>query len=246
MARVAFSSEAEEILGKLAGSVFQDSYIGMQVRGLPRPKNPQTQLQQLRRGNFRLLSSSWRFLTTTEQNTWIFSAGTVPEALRLFIGNNINLILVGIPIINSYTAATTPVNFPVVITELTATTFLFSASGSPTAVPANTRLLIYATSDKQPTLIFDNPSQYTPITLYNAGTDLSSPTDLFTAWTAHYGLMRNIRRICIKAVLISTLNGDRSGDEIACATSPFIATSDVIDSDGTFVIDSDGTFITAI
>lgn len=246
MARVAFSSEAEEILGKLAGSVFQDSYIGMQVRGLPRPKNPQTQLQQLRRGNFRLLASSWRFLTLTQQNTWSSYAGSIPEGLRLFIGNNINLILVGMTIINSYSASSLPVNFPIAIVELTITTFTFQASGTPTVVPANQRLLVYATSDKQPTLLFNNPSNYTPITFFNAGTDLSSPMDLFAAWTAHYGVMRNIRRVCIKTVLISTLNGDRGGEEFACATSPFIATSDVIDSDGTFVIDSDGTFITAI
>ena len=246
MARVSFNSETEEIIGKLAGSVFQDSYAGYQIRGWGKPKNPQTQLSQLRRGDFRFLAAGWRNLTSTEQGTWISAAGTVPEALRLYIGCNSNLILIGLSIINSYTAGTLPVNFPIEIVELTSLTFTFQASSTPIIVPANQRLLLYATSDKRPTLIFNNPSNYQPITFYNAGTDLSSPTDIYSAWTTHYGVMRDIRRICIKSVLISTINGDRGGDEFACATSPFVATSDLIDSDGTFIINSDGTFITAI
>ena len=246
MARIAFAAGVEEYIGRFAGSVFQDSYCGFQVRGLVTPRNPQTQIEMLRRGNFRFLSAGWRNLTTTEQNTWIAAASTVPEALRLYIGSNINLILIGVPIISSYSASTAPVNFPISIVELTSLTFTFQAAGSPTAVPANQRLLIYATTDKQPTLEFNNPANYQPIIYYDAGTDLSSPADIFSAWTAHYGLMRDIRRICIKSVLVSKLNGDRGGEEFACATSPFISTSDLIDSDGTFIIDSDGTFITAI
>lgn len=246
MARIAFSSEAEEINGKLAGSIFQDSYGGYQVRGIANPRNPQTIAQQLRRGDFRYLSAGWRLLTSTEQGTWIAKAGTVPEALRLYIGCNINLTLIGLSAISSYTADTLPGTFPVEITELTDSTFLFQAAGTPTTVPADQRLLLYATTDKLSSLIFNNPSNYQPITYYEAGTDLSVPVDIFTAWQNHYGIMRNTRRICIKAVLISKLNGDRGGDEINCAVSPFISTSDLIDSDGTYIIDSDGTFITAI
>ena len=139
-----------------------------------------------------------------------------------------------------------PVNFPIEITELTSLSFFISAAGSPSSVPANQRLLIFATTDKLPTLIFNNPSNYQPITYFEAGTDLSTPQDIFTAWTTHYGVLRDTKRICIKAVLISKLNGDRGGDEIFCAVSPFIRTRDLIDSDGTFIIDSDGAFITAI
>ena len=222
MARIAFSSEAEEILGKVSGSVFQDSYGGFQVRGIGKPRNPQTQLQQLRRGDFRYLVAGWRNLTSTEQGTWITAAGTVPEALRLYTGSNINLNLISLSIISSYTSATLPVNFPIEITELTSLTFFIQAAGSPTAVPANQRLLIYATTDKLPTLIFNNPANYQPIIYFEAGTSLSSPTDIYSAWVSHYGVMRDIRRICVKAVLISKLNGDRGGEEIFCAVSPFV------------------------
>ena len=40
MARIAFTSMVEEIIGKLAGSVFQDSYMGIQIRTRASPRNP--------------------------------------------------------------------------------------------------------------------------------------------------------------------------------------------------------------
>lgn len=243
MARIQFYSEVEEILGRLAGSVFQDSYGGYQVRGLNTPRNPQTQLQQLRRGNFRFLAAGWRNLTTIEKQTWIDAAGTVPEALRLYIGNNINLILVGIPIISSYIPGITPGTFPLQIDSLDPTAFIIEAADEPTIVPDGQRLLLYATTDKFPTRLFNNPSEYQPIKFFLPGEDLATPTDVITAWTSKYGVLRLNRRICIKSVLIDESNGNRGEESIVCAISPYSQGCLIINSDGTFIADSDGTLV---
>lgn len=246
MARIAFSSTGEEILGKLAGSIFQDSYGGYQVRGFYRPKNPQTQLQQLRRGDFRYLAAGWRNLSSPEQLTWINQAGTVPEALRLYIGSNINLNLIGLSIVSSYTAATTPATLPLVIVDCSDTVFTVQSSTLVTTVPAGQKLLLFATFDNSVSALFNNPSAYQPIIYFDEGTNFSSAVNIFSAWSAHYGLLRLNRHVCIKNVLIDKTNGSRGADVISCAISTPVVTDYLINSDGTFIIDSDGTFIVVI
>lgn len=232
MARIQFTSEVDEILGRLAGSVFQDSYGGYQVRGLNTPRNPQTQLQQLRRGDFRFLAAGWRNLTSLEKQTWIDATDTVPEALRLYIGNNINLILVGIPIVSSYIPGGPPGSFPLQINSLQPTTFVIQAADEPTIVPDGQRLLLYATADKFPTRLFNNRSEYEPIEFFLPGEDLATPTDVITAWTSKYGVLRINRRICIKSVLIDESNGNRGEESIVCAISNVMERFGIEDNTG--------------
>ena len=217
MARVQFNSESEEIVGKLAGSVFQDSYMGMQVRGLPKPRNPQTQLQQLRRGRFGYLSESWRSLSSAEKETWIDVAGTNPAALRYFIGNNINLTLIEVPAVTSYTEADKPNPFPLFIYSATTTSLLITAADEGSVVPAGFKLLVFATTDKQEPKEFTNPSEYSPVAYFDEGQSFYLPVDIIAQWRALYGQLRNARRICIKTALISKTNGNRADSEPSCA-----------------------------
>lgn len=243
MARIAFNPMAEEITGKLAGSVFQDSYFGMQVRGLPRPRNPRTPYQQLRRGDFRFLSAGWRNLTTSEKNTWIAAAGTVPAALRLYVGSNINLTLIGQPTVSNYVPGTTPVAMPLAIDTLTPVSFQLSAAGSPAVVPAGLSLLLYATADKKAYLNFTNPADYQPIKTFPAGTDFSSSHNVIIEWYQHYGIMHLSRRICIKSVLINASNGDRGAESITCAIVATPVGDYVIDNTGYKILNYDGGYI---
>jgi hypothetical protein len=243
MARISFTSGMEEIIGKFGGNVFQDSYFGIQLRGLTKPRNPQTQLQQLRRGDFGFLSASWRYLSGTDQATWIAEAGTIPEALRLFLGNNVNLILTGIPAISSFTTGATPGDFPLEITELTDTEFTVSASTGTTIVPAGTNLLLYATPGKADNKQFTNPSEYYPLIHYPAASDFGTPVSIYSTWIGFFGLLLLNRHICIKTALVNSTNGNRGTETIACANSPLLPSNDIIDDSGNKLIDSDGTFI---
>lgn len=236
----------EEIIGRYGGSVFQDSYFGVQLRGLAKPRNPQTQLQQLRRGDFGFLSASWRGLTPTEQSSWIAEAGTIPEALRLFLSANVNLIISGNPTVTTFTSAATPAAFPMQINELTPINFSVQASSALDVVPADTTLMLYTTPDDYQSKDYINPSQYQPTINFAAGSDMSIAHNIVIAWFNKYGIMHLSRRICLKSVLVSQVNGARGDESIICATSAVPASDFIIDGSGARIIQSGGGYIIAI
>lgn len=219
MARVSFSAMVYEIVGKLGGSVFQYSYGGYQVHVRNSPRNPQTQYQQLRRGDFGFLSASWRNLTTVQRQTFIDAATSPSAAFNLFVSSNVNLILIEEPIIDTYTPTTTPIVMPVDVVDLSPGTFQIAASTGTTVVPAGSSLLIYSTNLKAPTKIFTNPSQYSPIKVFPAGTDISAPVSIKTEFNSRFGQITADQRLCIKSVLIDTTNGSRGVESFNCTIS---------------------------
>src|SRR5213596_1553841 len=102
MARISFTAIVSEIVGKLAGSVFQSSYGGFQIHGRVSPRNPQSNYQQLRRGMFGFISATWRSLTNTERQTFIDGAVSPGGGFDLYVQSNVNLILVNEPMISAY------------------------------------------------------------------------------------------------------------------------------------------------
>jgi hypothetical protein len=243
MARIAFTSEIAELVGKLAGSVFQYSYGGFQVHTRVIPSNPQTDRQQLRRGWLGWIAANWRNLTPTEQGTFIAAAGTIPAAFRLFVGANINLYLIDEPTVTTYVTSTQPDPMPMAIDDLSPGIFDIIASTPLDTVPSGQKLLIFATAEKVLPKRFSNPSEYSPIVYFDEGTDMSSPTSILTEWEALYGVLSGTKRICINAVLIDKSNGNRSTDSIICQPPVTVETFHVIDDNGDSLIDDDGTFI---
>jgi len=219
MARVSFSALIEEIVGKLGGSVFQDSYGGMQIRTRVSPRNPQTTFQQLRRGEFGYITQGWRNLTSVERQTFIDAATTPPAALNLFVQSNVNLSLINEATITSYVTTAVPDPFTMVIDEATPTTLIVRATGGLTTVPADTKLLLYATQLRFPTQIFTNPSMYSPIISFDEGTDLATPVDVLAEWQVRYGQLLDEKRLCIKCCLINKLNGSRGAEAFDCTNT---------------------------
>lgn len=223
MALIFFSALVDEILGKLAGSVFQYSQGGYQVHTLGKPRNPQTEYQQLRRGDFGFLSASWRSLTPTQRNSFISNVPAGISALNFFVQCNVNLILIGEPTIQTFAAATPPGDMAMQINSATPEEFLISASGATTIVPAGQKLLIYSTDTKDQTKIFTNPSQYSPIISFDEGTDLSTPTSILAAFNDRFGQLTAEKYLCIKSVLIDKSNGQRGTESISCSNTNEVA-----------------------
>lgn len=223
MARISFSALVEEITGKLAGSVFQDSYGGFQIRTRVTPRNPRSNYQQLRRGEFGYLSSSWRTLTSVQRQTFIDAASTPSAALNLFLQSNINLTLIEEPVITSYTPSSNPGTMAVIIDDASPDALLIKATGSPTTVPAGTKLLIAITDQKAPTRIFNNISDFSPILSIDEGTDLSIPLDILTEWQSRYGILLPDKRLCLKSALVDKSNGNRSASFINCTLTEEMA-----------------------
>lgn len=240
MARISFTSSIAELVGKLAGSVFQYSYGGFQVHTRVVPSNPQTERQQLRRGWFGWFAENWRNLTAIEQGTFITAAGTVPEAFRLFIGANINLYLIDEPTVTTYISSTVPTTMAMDIDLLSPGNFDIIAAGTPSTVPAGTKLLILATAEKVLPKRFTNPSEYSPIVYFDEGTDLSTATSILTEWQALYGVLNGTDRICINSVLIDKSNGNRSADSIICQPPTTTETFYIIDNNGNPLVDANG------
>lgn len=243
MARINFTALIESLTGKLAGSVFQDSYMGFQIRTRVSPRNPQSYYQQLRRGEFAYITQTWRTLTVAQRKSWIDAATSPSGGLNLFIESNINLSLINENLLTSFVPAPTPAYMPLEIVTLGNSIFTVQASGITKQVPLNTKLLLYATYEKGVTKIFTNPSQYSPIASFGAGADFSIPVSIASNWISRYGQFTTNKRICIKSVLLSTMNGMRGLEAIFCANEAPTVTYFIIDADGTFLIDSDGTFI---
>jgi hypothetical protein len=243
MARISFTSEIAELVGKLAGSVFQYSYGGFQVHTRVVPSNPQTDRQQLRRGWLGWIAANWRNLTPTEQGTFIAAAGTIPEAFRLYVGSNINLYLIDEPTVTTYVTSPDPGNMPIDIDTLSPGNFDIIAAGPISTVPADTKLLVFATAEKVLPKRFTSPSEYSPIVYFDEGTDLSSAVSILTEWENLYGVLSGTNRICINAVLIDKTNGHRGADNIICKPPDDTNTFRIIDDDGTNIIDSDGAYV---
>lgn len=240
MARISFTAIVAEIVGKLAGSVFQYSYGGYQIRTRTSPRNPQSPWQQLRRGDFGFLSASWRGLTSTQRQSFIDNAASPSGGFNLFINSNVNLILIEQPQITTYVPSTQPDGIEMEIISVTPTAFLVRATGAVTTVPTGTSLLLYATTDKLPTKIFTNPSEYSPITIFPAGTDMLTIADVITDWNDRYGELREDRRICIKSAVIDNSNGLRSDENNICANTDTMAIKFIPLKQFTADADSDG------
>lgn len=217
MARVSFSSLIAEIVGKLAGSVFQDSYGGFQIRSRVSPRNPQTYFQQLRRGEFGYITQLWRSLSQPQRDTWIAAAPSIGAAFNFFVQSNVNLSLINIAPSPVFISDPAPGNMPIEISSLTTTEFKIFASGFITTVPMDTVLLIFSTSTKEPSKIFTNPSQYSPIKMLPAGSDISSPMDVLSDWESRFGVITAGQRLCVKSALVSTINGSRTDTTPFCS-----------------------------
>jgi len=218
MAKVSFTAAVASIVGKLAGSVFQYSYGGYQLHAKGKPRNPQTPYQQLRRGDFGFLSASWRSLTSVQRQTFIDNAPPGIQAINFFTAVNTNLALISAPQITSYVPTSTPADMPVEPLEVTNESYIIKASGATAIVPAGTALCIFSTYQKQPTKIFTNPSEYSPIATIGAGTDLSTGIDIYSEFIARFGQLTIGQYLCVKSALIDITNGNRTDTVPSCAT----------------------------
>lgn len=110
MAKVIFTAVVASVTGKLAGSVFQRSFGGAQLRTKVSPNNRSTQLQSAIRSNMRTLTSSWGSLTAEERVSWSSGGTPAARAFSLYIERNQNLFIAGLPGITTFVPPKPPLN----------------------------------------------------------------------------------------------------------------------------------------
>lgn len=244
MAKVVFSALIEEIIGKLAGSVFQDSYQGFQIRTRVTPRNPRSYYQQLRRGEFGYITSLWRTLTSAERQTWLSLAGSPGPAFNAFVHTNVNLSLLNIAPVKewqSHSPGTAPI--PTVI-QSTPSAFLVSATDPGYTLSADTSLIVHATYQREPQQVFNNKSMFSPIATFPSPFSPGTPFDILPQWKDRFGDFLPNKRQCIYFSVVSQINGSRNDSIIACSESTPVLTNKIVDNTGNALIDADGTLIT--
>lgn len=196
------------ISGKIAGTVWANSgSAGAFIRVWAKPKNARTALQQFVRGVMSGISSSFRALTPDEVAAWndaatssnnnalrvnVFGDSKVISGAQLFQRVNNVLQLVGVasvtnpPLVAPVDSITNCVATADVSSnqfDLDLTTFLAN-----TTVPANTHLVVEATTQLSNGRSFFGKSQYRTVAVYDNPTAIN-PLDFFTDYTTKFGAL---------------------------------------------------------
>lgn len=244
MANPSTSALLDSLVSKLAGSRFEDYGFGAPFRPIVKPNAFLSDYESLRQGRYSDLRTAWSTLSASDLLSFITQAGTLPGARSLFYSTYINLSLIRVPVVNTFLPFAAPLSFDLVIEGITTASLVISASGATGIVPANQKLLVYATSDRLPNQIFTNPDAYTPILAFDEGDDLSLPYDLIDAYNFWFGRVRPDRQICIKSVLIDKRNGQRGPESLTCSpTTDDITGNAIIDDTGRILVNADDSII---
>lgn len=102
MAKVVFTAVVASLSGKLAGSTFQRSTGGAQLRTGTAPRNPSSPSQQFIRVNMQALATFWRSLPAADRYTWQAAAVSPGRGFSLFIQRNQHLAIAGLPLIPAF------------------------------------------------------------------------------------------------------------------------------------------------
>lgn len=189
------------------------------MRSRVKPRNPRSALSQQRRNTFRIASTGWRELTAIQRQSFIDNAITPGAAFDLYIKSNINLSLIDLPFITTYTISAAPAAMPFDITSLNDSNFFIVPSSVIVLVPVDCSLLIYATKANSQSVSFTNDSSFSPVISFPAGTDLSAGVDIINEWESRFGEMPPAARVCIKPYVFNTINGSRSVASKVCSNT---------------------------
>ena len=102
MAKIIFTAVAASITGKLAGSVFQRSHGGAQLRTKVSPNNRRTSLQNPIRVSMHVVTAAWRSLSADDRATWYNGNTPASNAFQYFVKVNQQLFIAGLPMVSTF------------------------------------------------------------------------------------------------------------------------------------------------
>lgn len=216
MARINFTSILSAVKGRLAGSVFQQSNGGAQIRSLPLPFNRHTQSQQFQRSNFRTIVSIWRTLTLSQMQSWIDAAPTPSEGFNFFTASQLALASAGLPLSLTYSPASPASPIPIFFPVVGPSSLIIQASSSYSTIPAGSYLTLLMPPIFPQSIDRPPYNAYSPIRTFAPGTDLSTPQEIQPDYIARYGTIPDSGRLCYRILMTSGANGARSNSLQNC------------------------------
>jgi len=220
MAKVILSALLDSLDGKLAGSVFQMSQGGLQIRTRVSPRNPATGPQQLRRSNWSTFSKSWTDLTTAEQDSWRDNAPMNFNGIGFFLSQNAKVTSADQPILNFYTVGTTIFSPQITITALDATHFDLEHSWIPGILQANQYMNLFVTKPFKSGSLFISPGDYVLLMSFPPGTDILANYSIITEYNAKYPAVQDGQNVGVKAYVINVATGISSNDAYRAQVAP--------------------------
>lgn len=189
--------------GKVGGSVLSKSRSGATVRNKVTSVNRKSSGQSYARALLTAFTQNWRVLTQSQRNEWIAAAnngytttnifGDVVKksGINLYIALNIILQIIEEAAITSPPspdAVPAPLYGSAVAADVSATELFLDLNfggGTPTVIPADTAVIVYATPKLSPGVSFVR-SQLRLLTYLPSTTDTATQ-NLWSAYTAKYG-----------------------------------------------------------
>lgn len=203
--------------GKVGGHVASKNRAGAYLRTKVTPSNPQTSAQTTVRNRLTQFSQGWRSLTVAQRAAWnsavtnfattnVFGDIKNPSGLQLYIKLNSNLAEVGVAAISVPPLPAAVSAITTFAGTATAGTPTFSLTYTPTPVPANTSLIIRATTQVSPGKSFVKNLFRGVTTVAAAAT---SPSNILTAYTTRYGSLVAGQKIGVEVIAINTVTGQK-------------------------------------
>ena len=183
-----------EVSGKIAATVYSRNKGGAVIRNRRTPINRRSVAQSTRRQGLSSFASAWRGLTAAQRAAWNAAGPSFPyqnklgqtkqlSGISLYVQFNQNLALIGASSISSPPASFAFASFTTTLTA--ASTPALSLAFTPTPMPTDNNLAVYATANLSPGVAAPNKSAFRFIsTIADADT---SPADILTDYQAVFG-----------------------------------------------------------
>lgn len=218
MAKVNLTSLLDSLVGRLSGSVFQQSLSGLQLRSLPLPRNPRSSFQQQQRQQFRYYVALWRALTDAQRSSWNDNAPPGTSGFNNFASSQLVLNSSALPEQLEYSAAAPPTPLALAITTIGNSGMTVAAPSAPAIVPTGSSLTFYCSAVHPPSINNPPTNAYSPIKTFPAGTDVGSLQSIFLEYTSRYGPIPDTGRLCWFSRSVANINGLTQDTPIACET----------------------------
>lgn len=179
--------------GSEGGSTASRNRFGQYIRRRAVPVQPRTPSQQNQRARMATNAAAWRALTNAQRAGWLSlglnmtrndSLGQTYDlnGFLAFCSVNNNKLAAGDAAVSDAPAIVTPADLLTVTVTLTAAAFSIAYTATPLA--AANRLFIFASPQRSAGVRFNGDYRLLAVTAAAA----ASPADIFTAYTAKFGV----------------------------------------------------------
>jgi hypothetical protein len=214
MAKVVLSGLITSLSGKLAGSVFQKTVGGLQVRTKVSPRNPRTARQQMRRSEWSFAALSWLTFNAAEIASWNDNAPPLSSGVAFFLETNAKIQTAGQPLLRTYTPGTVTATAAANFNTLTAGSIILNDLSLLQKIQDNEFLNIFMTRNLPGSTTFLSPSDYVLIETLPPFTSTDAPVDVTVAYSLRFPSLGSGERVGLRFYIVNVATGVSSLTQI--------------------------------